>query len=69
MPWLKLYDDLRYDAAMLKATRIKREEIKLRNLGGNGNYASIDMRLSFDGPGYKRYAVWVLPMKAQEVSA
>ena len=61
MTWLKLYDDLPYDKAMLKARRIQREEAKLKALGGCGNYDKVDVRLSFDGPGRKQYAVWVLP--------
>jgi len=60
--WFKLFDGLRYDQAMLKARKIQRDEAKLRALGGTGNYADVRMHLSFDGPGRKQYAVWVLPL-------
>lgn len=57
--WLQIHSDLDYSKAMLKARKIQRDEAKLRKLGMAGNYVNVAMRLTFDGPGHKRYGVFV----------
>lgn len=59
MNWLKLYSDLPYEQAMRKARKIQSDEAKLKAMGGNGNYAKVDIRLCFEINRRKLYAVWV----------
>ena len=61
--YLRLYDDLRYDKAMLKARKVQSDEAKLRKLGGNGNYSNVQIHLTSDILGRKRYGIFVLPLE------
>lgn len=65
MEWYKLYSDLPYDKAMLKARRVKDDEAKIRKLGGAGSYADVKMQLTSDLLGRKLYGVYVLPLAAE----
>jgi hypothetical protein len=56
---MKLFGDLTRFEAESKLRQIRREEGKLRRLGGRGNYADVQVRMTFDGPGWKRYGVFV----------
>jgi hypothetical protein len=67
MNWLKIYSDLPYEKAMLKARKIQREEAKLKALGGCGNYDKVDIRLSFEVNKRKLYAVWVVPNEVKAI--
>lgn len=65
MDWFKLYSDLPYDKAMLKARRVKDDEAKIRKLGGTGSYADVTIRLTSDILGRKLYGIFVLPIQGQ----
>lgn len=67
--WLKLHDGLPYEKAMQRCRKIQREEATLRAKGGFGNYADVAVRLSFDGPGRKEYAVYVEVTTAPAIAA
>ena len=69
---LKLYEGTR-EQCERKARAIRREESKLRQLGGKGNYSSVSTRLVFesgvfDGPTNKTYAVFAVCTYALAVS-
>jgi hypothetical protein len=60
MKWLKLTDDLAYSEAERFVARTKREDAKLRKLGGNPNNSQIEIRKSFNCLENQRWAVWVV---------
>lgn len=63
MEWHKLYSDLPYGKAMLKARRVEGDEAKIRKLGGTGSYADVKIQLTSDLLGHKLYGVYVLPIQ------
>ena len=64
MEWIRLYSDLPYDKAMLKARKAQDDDAKLRKLGCRGNYADVQIRLSSHLLGRKLYDVLVSPIQA-----
>lgn len=59
-PWLKMASGRTLKQAQALAEKLKREDRKLRTLGGSGNYQEIEVRPTFEGPGGKEYGVFVV---------
>lgn len=58
--WMKMADGRTKAQADALATKLKREDRKLRTLGSSGNYSRIEVRPTFDGPSKKEYGVFVV---------
>ena len=58
--WMKMADGRTKAQADALATKLKREDRKLRSLGGSGNYSRVEVRQTFDGPKGKEYGVFVV---------
>ena len=58
--WLKLADSLTRSEAERFATKVNREDAKLRKLGGTGNNTQVKVREDFNRLGRQQYAVWVV---------
>ena len=61
--WHKLYEGITFTEATKLAEKEKRNDVKLRKFGGLGNWEAIEVRLGFEGPGYKKYDVWGKPLE------
>lgn len=58
--WLKLVDSLSYSEAVRFAANIRREDARLRAMGGTGNNSAIEVRQDFNRLGRQNFAVWVV---------
>lgn len=62
--WLKLADSMTRVKAEKFAAKVKREDAKLRKLGGDGNNSQVEVRFDREDGAFghkrERFAVWVV---------
>ena len=58
--WLKLADSLSASEAQAFMNKVKREDAKLRKLGGLGNNSRVEVRFDREYLDKRTYAVWVV---------